>query len=120
MELYKQANNADAYETIGNVEAHFDQSLPLKRVVIANDPNPDAAGYIKDAYYNLFIKAMRVPVGRAAATAAAMNAPSGIAVNAAGNVYVNRNIIGAVTDAARPLRLGGASRSPSEDGTKRA
>ena len=49
---------------VGNVEAYFDQSLPLKRVVIANDPNPDAAGYIKDAYYNLFIKAMRVPVGR--------------------------------------------------------
>lgn len=64
VELYKRANNADGYEMIGNVEAHFDQSLPLKRVVIAKDPNPDAAGYIKDAYYNLFIKAMRVPVGR--------------------------------------------------------
>ena len=64
VELYKHANNADAYEMIGTVEAHFDQSLPLKRVVIANDPNPDAAGYIKDAYYNMFIKAMRVPVGR--------------------------------------------------------
>ncbi len=64
VELYKHANNADGYEMVGNVEAHFDQSLPLKRVVIAKDPNPDAAGYIKDAYYNLFIKAMRVPVGR--------------------------------------------------------
>ena len=64
VELYKHANNTDAHEMVGNVEAYFDQSLPLKRVVIANDPNPDAAGYIKDAYYNLFIKAMRVPVGR--------------------------------------------------------
>ena len=64
VELYKHANNADAHEMVGNVEAYFDQSLPLKRVVIANDPNPDAAAYIKDAYYNLFIKAMRVPVGR--------------------------------------------------------
>jgi hypothetical protein len=65
VELYKQANHTDAYEMVGNVEAHFDQALPLKRVVLANDPNPDAARYIKDAYYNLFIKAMRVPVGRA-------------------------------------------------------
>ncbi len=64
VELYKHANNANAHEMVGNVEAYFDQSLPLKRVVIANDPNPNAAGYIKDAYYNLFIKAMRIPVGR--------------------------------------------------------
>lgn len=64
VELYKHANNVNAYEIVGKMEAYFDQSLPLKRVVIANDPNPDAAGYIKDAYYNLFIKAMRVPVGR--------------------------------------------------------
>ena len=63
-ELYKKANNTDAYEASGNVEAYFDQSLPLKRVVLARDPNPDAAAYIKDAYYNLFIRAMRVPVGR--------------------------------------------------------
>ncbi len=64
MDLYKQANHAGAHETVGKVEAYFDQSLPLKRVVLANDPNPDAAAYIQDAYYNLFIKAMRVPVGR--------------------------------------------------------
>ncbi|MDM7996297.1 MAG: prolyl oligopeptidase family serine peptidase [Acidobacteriota bacterium] len=64
VDLYKQANHTDAYETVGNVQAYFDQSLPLKRVVIASDPNPDAAAYIRDAYYNLFIKAMRVPVGR--------------------------------------------------------
>ena len=64
VELYRKANDTDAYETVGGLEAYFDQSLPLKRVVTARDPNPDAAGYIKDAYYNLFIKAMRVPVGR--------------------------------------------------------
>ena len=45
----------------GGVEAYFNQALPLKRVVVAKDQNPDAAKYIKDAYYNLFIKAMRVP-----------------------------------------------------------
>ncbi|MEJ2111125.1 MAG: prolyl oligopeptidase family serine peptidase [Acidobacteriota bacterium] len=64
VELYKNANDTDAYEAVGCVEAYFDQSLPLKRVVVAQDRNPDAAEYIKDAYYNLFIKAMRVPVGK--------------------------------------------------------
>ena len=64
VELYKKANDTDAYEMIGDVKAYFDQALPLKKVVVAKDQNPDAAKYIKDAYYNLFIKAMRVPVGR--------------------------------------------------------
>ena len=64
VELYKKANDTDAYEMFGDVEAYFDQSLPLKKVVVAEDRNPDTAGYIRDAYYNLFIRAMRVPVGK--------------------------------------------------------
>jgi pimeloyl-ACP methyl ester carboxylesterase len=64
VEKYKKANDADAYACAAGVEAFFDQALPLKRVVVAEDQNPDTAKYIKDAYYNLFIKAMRVPVGR--------------------------------------------------------
>jgi pimeloyl-ACP methyl ester carboxylesterase len=64
MEKYKRANDTAAYETIAGVEAFFDPALPLKRVMIARDPNPDVAKYIKSAYYDLFIKAMRVPVTR--------------------------------------------------------
>jgi pimeloyl-ACP methyl ester carboxylesterase len=64
VEIYKKANDTDAYAIDGDVEAYFDQALPLKKVVVAKDQNPDIAKYIKDAYYNLFIKAMRVPVGR--------------------------------------------------------
>jgi len=64
VEAYKKANDTDAYEKNGDVEAFFDQSLPLKRVVVARDRNPDLARYIRNAYYDLFIKAMRVPVGR--------------------------------------------------------
>ncbi|MBN1975617.1 MAG: prolyl oligopeptidase family serine peptidase [Sedimentisphaerales bacterium] len=64
VELYKKANNTNAYEKIGDIEAYFDQSLPLKRVVVARNDNPDVAKYINDAYHNLFIKAMRVPVAR--------------------------------------------------------
>ena len=60
---YKKANDVDAYMNAGGIETYFNQAFPLKRVVVAKEAgNPDAAKYIKDAYYNMFIKAMRVPV----------------------------------------------------------
>jgi pimeloyl-ACP methyl ester carboxylesterase len=62
VEKYKKANGANAYESAGGIEAYYDQALPVKRVVVAKDQNPDAAKYIKDAYYSLFVKAMRVGV----------------------------------------------------------
>ena len=40
VEAYKKANDTDAYEKTGEVEAFFDQSLPLKRVVVASGPEP--------------------------------------------------------------------------------
>jgi len=43
-------------------ETWYNQALPLKKVVVAKDANPDAAKYIRDAYYNMFIKAMRAPI----------------------------------------------------------
>jgi predicted esterase len=46
----------------GGLETYFNQALPLQKVVVARDANPDGAKYIQDAYYNLFIKAMRIPV----------------------------------------------------------
>ena len=46
------------------METYFNQALPVKKVVVARDQNPDVAQYIKDAYYNLFVKAMRIPVTR--------------------------------------------------------
>jgi Poly(3-hydroxybutyrate) depolymerase len=65
VEKYKKANNTDAYMKTGEVEAYFNQALPLKKVMVAQDANADAARYIKDAYYNLFIKALRAPVTKA-------------------------------------------------------
>lgn len=62
IEKYKKANDTDAYMSTGDVQAYFNQALPLKKVVIVKNTNSDAAKYIKDAYYNLFIKALRVPV----------------------------------------------------------
>ncbi len=62
VEKYRKANGAKAYESANGVEAYYDQAIPIRRVVVAKDQNPDAAKYIKDAYYNLFVKAMRVGV----------------------------------------------------------
>jgi pimeloyl-ACP methyl ester carboxylesterase len=61
---YKTANDVDAYESSNGVEAFFDQSLPLKRVMVTETESPNIAACINDAYYNLFTKAMRAPVGR--------------------------------------------------------
>ncbi len=65
VERYKKADDADAYMSAGGVETYFNQTLPLRRVAVAKDQNPDAAKYIHEAYYNMFIKAMRVPVAKA-------------------------------------------------------
>ena len=60
---YKKVNDVDAYMNASGIETYFNQAFPLKKVVVAKEAgNPDAAKYIKDAYYNMFIKAMRVPV----------------------------------------------------------
>jgi len=72
VEKYKQANDTNAYEIKAGTEAFFDQALPLKRVVVAQDQNPDVAKYIHDAYYNLFVNAMRVPVTKAGLHSASM------------------------------------------------
>jgi predicted esterase len=62
VDKYKRANDVNASTTSGGVETWFNQALPLKRVAVAKDGNANAAKYIKDAYYNMFIKAMRLPV----------------------------------------------------------
>ena len=62
VEKYKRANGVDSYATEGALETYFNKALPLQKVVATKDPKPDAAKYIKDAYFNMFVKAMRVPV----------------------------------------------------------
>ena len=59
---YMTANDTNAYICEGSLETFFNQARPLQRVVVVKDENTDAARHIKDAYYNMFIKAMRVPV----------------------------------------------------------
>ena len=62
IKAYKKANRTNAYSATPDQKTYFDQALPLKKVVVTQQENPDIAAIIKDAYYNLFIKAMRVPV----------------------------------------------------------
>ena len=61
IDKYKTANATDAF--ISNVDAiaYFNQALPLQKVVLAKKEK-DIPSYIKDAYYGMFIKAMRIPV----------------------------------------------------------
>jgi predicted esterase len=62
IEKYKRVNDVNAFTISGGVETWFNQALPLKRVSTVKDANVDAAKYVKDAYYSMFIKAMRIPV----------------------------------------------------------
>jgi predicted esterase len=62
IEKYKRANDVNASTISGGIETWFNQALPLKKVAIARNGNTETANYIKDAYYNMFIKAMRAPV----------------------------------------------------------
>src|SRR5450631_1652948 len=65
IEKYKHADHTDASVSASGVESFYDHSLPLRKVVVASVANADPAKYIKDAYNNLFIKAMRIPVTKA-------------------------------------------------------
>ena len=56
---YKAANDTNASSFKGDVVSYFNQALPLKKVVVAQDEAPDLKACVSDAYYNLFVKAMR-------------------------------------------------------------
>ncbi len=62
IEKYKKANGTDAYARVGGVETFYNQALPLQKVVVNNDATANLVSIVGDAYYNLFIEAMRVPV----------------------------------------------------------
>lgn len=57
---YKAANGANAVKGSGAAVTYYDQALPLRQVIVADDVGLDAAA--KAAYYGMFTKAMRVPV----------------------------------------------------------
>jgi len=58
---YIAANGADATVTTAAAKTYFNQAFPLRKVIVSKE-DKSPADYIKDAYYNMFVKAMRVPV----------------------------------------------------------
>jgi dienelactone hydrolase len=59
---YKTANHVDAVKALGGIVTHYNQAQPLQQVVLANAHPVDLAAFVKAAYHDMFIKAMRVPV----------------------------------------------------------
>ena len=64
LEKYKAVNAVDAYEVNNNGIAYYNQTLPLQKVVVAEEGKTNAE-YVHDAYYDMFIHAMRIPVLKA-------------------------------------------------------
>ncbi|NLC29302.1 MAG: prolyl oligopeptidase family serine peptidase [Chloroflexi bacterium] len=62
---FQAVNEAYATEKSSGKTTFFNQQFPLRKVVVSDDMNKDLSHYIKDAYYSLLIKAMRVPVVKA-------------------------------------------------------
>ena len=70
VEKYKAANATDTNNVYHGVKIFKNQAQPLQQVWTVETENVDAAAIVKDAYYNLFIKAMRLPVMKKALNSA--------------------------------------------------
>ena len=64
IEKYKAADSVDAYFSDADAITYFNQALPLQRVAVAKTEK-DVPAYIQDAYYGMFVHAMRIPATKA-------------------------------------------------------
>ena len=62
IERYKAVNETDAFMREGDVEVYFKQTYPIKQVCVEKTSDVNLAECISRAYYNMFIKAMRVRI----------------------------------------------------------
>ena len=62
IDKYLDVNGTDAVRTEGDVTTYYNQAWPLRKVIVEDVDTVDAAALISAAYYNMFVKAMRVPV----------------------------------------------------------
>ena len=65
LEKYKAANDVDACGYIGDVDYYFNQAQPLQIVYDAHVDEADLSEIVPYVYYNMFIKAERIPVVKA-------------------------------------------------------
>ena len=59
---YKAINGAEAMEREAGIVTYYNQAWPLRKLVDVKVETVNLAEHVKDAYYGMFIKAMRVPV----------------------------------------------------------
>ncbi|HNX61416.1 MAG TPA: hypothetical protein PKN45_02150 [Candidatus Limiplasma sp.] len=62
IEKYKAANAVNAQKGEKDLVTYYNQAQPLQQVVLRTEETVDLAATISDAYYGLFLQAMRVPV----------------------------------------------------------
>ena len=62
IDKYLEVNGTDAVRTEGSITTYYNQAWPLRKVIVEDAGTVDAAALINAAYYNMFVKAMRVPV----------------------------------------------------------
>ena len=63
-DAYRLVNETDAYSVEDGREVFYNTDAPLRRVMTAEDENPDLAKYVEDAFNSLFLDAQRLSVIR--------------------------------------------------------
>lgn len=91
-EKFQAANEAYACEETAGTLAYFNQTFPVRRVVVAKDGSAELSSYVSDAHYSLFVKAMRTPVVEAGLFVSA-NEFSGYNWNQAPYTLTDRNAV---------------------------
>lgn len=64
VEQYRKVNGTDAYRVENGIEVFYNQLVPLRRVMVARDKQPELSIYIADASHRLFLEAQRASVIR--------------------------------------------------------
>jgi hypothetical protein len=64
VEQYRGVNGTDAYRVENGIEVFYNQTVPLRRVMVAGNKQPELSTYISDAFHRLFLQAQRVSVIR--------------------------------------------------------
>jgi hypothetical protein len=64
VEQYRKVNGTDAYRVENGIEVFYNQTVPLRRVMVAGKKQPELSTYISDAFHSLFLQAQRVSVIR--------------------------------------------------------
>jgi hypothetical protein len=64
IEQYCKVNGTDTYRVEGGIEVFYNQTVPLRRVMVAKNKQPELSTSISDAFRSLFLQAQRVSVIR--------------------------------------------------------